>query len=178
VHISCPALPHPLQRRTHRLVAPACRLSSRLSSTTCSATSLSAIITSASSCDRVPPFWIRFFSTFTCRSSVVGCLKVGDPTSQKRLGMHHHLSSLLELLHHLNNRRRRGVISCALLGVFGCQKEVPGSGGDGVRGLTSSFNSTASGLSGTKPAVLKPVLMLLDENTLSCTLVGWLVGWY
>jgi hypothetical protein len=88
-------------------------------------------------------------------------------------------------------------ISCAVFGVLGFQGVV-GSGGDGVRGLISSFDSTTSAFRGTKPVALKPALMLLDEKTLWCTArnaarnaslsmllmwlfarapISWLVGW-
>jgi hypothetical protein len=55
--------------------------------------------------------------------------------------------------------------------MFGCQEVGPGRGGDGVRGFTSSFNSTIYGLSGTKPVALKLDLKFSDEKTRSCTVL-------
>jgi hypothetical protein len=45
----------------------------------------------------------------------------------------------------------------------------PSKGGVGVRGFTSSFNSTTSRLSRTKPVAQKLDWILLDENALSNT---------
>jgi hypothetical protein len=77
---------------------------------------------------------------------------------------------------------------------------VVGRGGDGVRGLISSLDSTTPGSIGTKPVARNPALMLLDEKTpwytalnadknaslsirlmllfarAPTSLVGWLVG--
>lgn len=51
-----------------------------------------------------------------------------------------------------------------MLSVLSCQEVGPSAGGVGVRGSTSSFDSTASGLSGTKPVALKLDLILSDEK--------------
>ena len=47
---------------------------------------------------------------------------------------------------------------------------VPGRGGVGVRGLTSSFDSTTIGLLGTKPVARKLDWMFAFENASSNTL--------
>lgn len=46
-------------------------------------------------------------------------------------------------------------ISAALLDILGLHWVVPGRGGVGVRGLTSSFDSTANRSLGTKPVAVK-----------------------
>ena len=56
-----------------------------------------------------------------------------------------------------------------MLGVLGCQGVGPSGGGVGVRGFTSSLDSTTSGLSGTKPVALKLDRILSFEKTLSNT---------
>jgi hypothetical protein len=60
-------------------------------------------------------------------------------------------------------------ISIALVDILGCQLVRPGKGGVGVRGSTSSLDSTDSRLSGTKPVALKLDRMLLFKIALLYT---------
>lgn len=56
-----------------------------------------------------------------------------------------------------------------MLSDLGYQGVGTGAGGIAARSFTSSFDSTTSGLSETKPVSLKPDLILIDENLPSCT---------
>ena len=60
-------------------------------------------------------------------------------------------------------------ILIALVSVLGCQSAGLSRGGVGVRGLTSSLDSTTSGLSGTRPVALKLNKMLLFKIALLYT---------
>ena len=60
-------------------------------------------------------------------------------------------------------------ISQALLDVFGCQVVGLGAGGVGVRGFTSSFDSTTSGSSRTKPVAQKLDVIFPFKNAFSNT---------
>ena len=57
----------------------------------------------------------------------------------------------------------------ALVGVLGFHWGTSERGGDGVRGFTSSFDSTTNGSLGTKPVALKLERIFAFENAFSNT---------